>query len=92
MAAGLTATSVVRDPQGPTGGWPPRWWQDLGVCTDNQLSTTPAVTFSAKRLQHVPATLEGKDTMKKEVLQSSKGMIQSKSACDARPAAEGERC
>uniref|UniRef100_A0A4W2EX18 Uncharacterized protein n=1 Tax=Bos indicus x Bos taurus TaxID=30522 RepID=A0A4W2EX18_BOBOX len=56
--------------------------QDLRVCTDNQLSTTPAVTFSAKRLQHVPATLEGKDTMKKEVLQSSKGMIQSKSACE----------
>ncbi|XP_052513126.1 xin actin-binding repeat-containing protein 2 isoform X2 [Budorcas taxicolor] len=56
--------------------------QELGVCTDNQLSTTPSVTFSAKRLQHVPATLEGKDTMKKEVLQNSKDMIQSKSACE----------
>lgn len=31
MAAGLTATSVVRDPQGPTGGWPPRWWSGRAV-------------------------------------------------------------
>ncbi|XP_057602219.1 xin actin-binding repeat-containing protein 2 isoform X2 [Hippopotamus amphibius kiboko] len=54
--------------------------QVLGVCTDNQPSTTPAVTFAAKRLQHVPAALEDKDTMKKEVLQSSRDMIQSKSA------------
>ncbi|OWK00145.1 hypothetical protein Celaphus_00015811, partial [Cervus elaphus hippelaphus] len=56
--------------------------QELGVYTDNQLSTTPAVTLSVKGFQHVPATLEGKDTMKKEVLQSSKDMIQSKSACE----------
>uniref|UniRef100_A0A8C9CCD9 Xin actin binding repeat containing 2 n=1 Tax=Phocoena sinus TaxID=42100 RepID=A0A8C9CCD9_PHOSS len=54
--------------------------QVLGVCTDNQLSTTPAVTFTAKRLQHVPTASEDKDTVKKEVLQSSRDMIQSKSA------------
>ncbi|XP_060008708.1 xin actin-binding repeat-containing protein 2 isoform X1 [Lagenorhynchus albirostris] len=54
--------------------------QVLGVCTDNQLSTTPAVTFTAKRLQRVPTASEDKDTMKKEVLQSSRDMIQSKSA------------
>ncbi|XP_059962681.1 xin actin-binding repeat-containing protein 2 isoform X1 [Mesoplodon densirostris] len=54
--------------------------QVLGVCTDNQLSTTPAVTFTAKRLQRVPAASEDKDTVKKEVLQSSRDMSQSKSA------------
>lgn len=56
--------------------------QVLGVCTDNQFSTTPAVTIAAKRLQHVLETSEDNNTVKKEVLQSSRDMIQSKSACE----------
>ncbi|KAM8789186.1 xin actin-binding repeat-containing protein 2 isoform 1-T1 [Rhynchonycteris naso] len=56
--------------------------QVRGVCTDNGLSTTPAVTAATKRLQHVLAASEDKDIMKKEVLQSSTDMIQSKAACD----------
>ncbi|XP_006201159.2 xin actin-binding repeat-containing protein 2 isoform X2 [Vicugna pacos] len=54
-----------------------------GVCADNQLSTS-AVTVTAKRLQHVPAASEDKDSMKKEVLQSTRDMIQSKSACETK--------
>ncbi|XP_043343904.1 xin actin-binding repeat-containing protein 2 isoform X1 [Cervus canadensis] len=65
--------------------------QELGVYTDNQLSTTPAVTLSVKGFQHVPATLEGKDTMKKEVLQSSKDTIQSKSACEIKQSKQESR-
>ncbi|XP_039711497.1 xin actin-binding repeat-containing protein 2 isoform X1 [Pteropus medius] len=56
--------------------------QLLGGCTANQLSTTPAVTVSGKRSQHVLAASEDKDTMTKEVLQSSRDMMQSKSACE----------
>ncbi|XP_074193490.1 xin actin-binding repeat-containing protein 2 isoform X1 [Rhinolophus sinicus] len=56
--------------------------QALGLCMDNQLSTTPAVTLAAKRLQHVLAASEDKDTTKNEILQSSRNMIQSKSACE----------
>ncbi|XP_019512149.1 PREDICTED: xin actin-binding repeat-containing protein 2 [Hipposideros armiger] len=58
--------------------------QALGLCMDNQLSTTSAVTAAAKRLQHVLAASEDKDNMKKEVLQSSRDLIQSKSACDVK--------
>uniref|UniRef100_A0A8D0VMA4 Xin actin binding repeat containing 2 n=3 Tax=Sus scrofa TaxID=9823 RepID=A0A8D0VMA4_PIG len=54
----------------------------LEMYTDNQISTTPTVTVAAKRLQIVPAALEDKDTMKKEVLQSSRDMIQSKASCE----------
>ncbi|XP_004428286.1 PREDICTED: xin actin-binding repeat-containing protein 2 [Ceratotherium simum simum] len=56
--------------------------QVLGVSTDDQLSTTPAGTVAAKRLQHVLPASEDKDIMKKEVFQSSQGMIQCKSACE----------
>ncbi|XP_008059471.1 xin actin-binding repeat-containing protein 2 isoform X2 [Carlito syrichta] len=56
--------------------------QVLGVCSDNQLSTTSSVTVATKRLQHVLAASEDKDNMKKEVLQSSRDIMQSKSACE----------
>uniref|UniRef100_G1L3A8 Xin actin binding repeat containing 2 n=2 Tax=Ailuropoda melanoleuca TaxID=9646 RepID=G1L3A8_AILME len=56
--------------------------QVLGVCTDNQLSTAPAGTVTAKGLQHVVAASEDKATMKKEVLQSSRDTLQSVSACE----------
>ncbi|XP_070437631.1 xin actin-binding repeat-containing protein 2 isoform X1 [Equus przewalskii] len=56
--------------------------QVLAVRPDKQLSTTPAVTVTAKSLQHVTAASEDKDTMQKEVFQSSRDMIQSKSACE----------
>nr|XP_036851933.1 xin actin-binding repeat-containing protein 2 isoform X1 [Manis javanica] len=55
--------------------------QVLGVSIDDQLSTMPPVTVAAQKLQHVLAASEDKDTMKKEVLQSSRDMIQSTSAC-----------
>ncbi|XP_055236232.1 xin actin-binding repeat-containing protein 2 isoform X1 [Gorilla gorilla gorilla] len=54
----------------------------LGVCPDNQLSTTSPETVAAKRLHHVLAASEDKDKMKKEVLQSSRDIMQSKSACE----------
>ncbi|XP_075861740.1 xin actin-binding repeat-containing protein 2 isoform X2 [Microcebus murinus] len=56
--------------------------QALGVCSDNHVSTTSAVTVAAQRLQHVLAASEDKDSMKKEVLQSSRDIMQSKAACE----------
>ncbi|KAK2493624.1 hypothetical protein MC885_016265 [Smutsia gigantea] len=55
--------------------------QVLAVRIDDQLSTMPPVTVAAQKLQHVLAASEDKDTMKKEVLQSSRDMIQSTTAC-----------
>ncbi|XP_054418372.1 xin actin-binding repeat-containing protein 2 [Pteronotus mesoamericanus] len=54
--------------------------QALEAWTDHKLSTTPAVAGTAKGLQHVLAASKDKDIMKKEVLQSSRDMTQSKSA------------
>ncbi|XP_027980582.1 xin actin-binding repeat-containing protein 2 isoform X1 [Eumetopias jubatus] len=54
--------------------------QVLRVCTDNQLSTTPARTVTTKGIQHVLAASEDEATMKKEVLQNSRDMLQSISA------------
>uniref|UniRef100_H0XXD6 Xin actin binding repeat containing 2 n=1 Tax=Otolemur garnettii TaxID=30611 RepID=H0XXD6_OTOGA len=56
--------------------------QASGVRSDSQVSTTSAVTDTDKRSQHVLATSEDKDYRKKEVLQSSRDMMQSKSACE----------
>ncbi|XP_053453925.1 xin actin-binding repeat-containing protein 2 isoform X1 [Nycticebus coucang] len=56
--------------------------QALGVHSDTQVSTTSAVTDTDKRLQHVLAASEDKDCRKKEVVQSSGDMLQSKSACE----------
>ncbi|KAG8510396.1 Xin actin-binding repeat-containing protein 2, partial [Galemys pyrenaicus] len=53
-----------------------------GVCTDNQLSTAPAVTVATKKLQPMPAASEDKGAMKKGVLRSSRDIPQSKSACE----------
>uniref|UniRef100_A0A8C9DF99 Xin actin binding repeat containing 2 n=1 Tax=Prolemur simus TaxID=1328070 RepID=A0A8C9DF99_PROSS len=53
----------------------------LGVCSGNQVSTS-AVTVAAKSLQHVLATSEDKENMKKEALQSSRDTMQSKAACE----------
>ncbi|XP_054579398.1 xin actin-binding repeat-containing protein 2 isoform X1 [Eptesicus fuscus] len=55
--------------------------QVRGVCTDNTLSTS-AVTAATERLHRVLAASEDKDAMTKEVLQSSRDMRLSKSACD----------
>ncbi|XP_007945375.2 xin actin-binding repeat-containing protein 2 [Orycteropus afer afer] len=53
-----------------------------GLSTDNQLFTTSAVSVAAKRLQHVLATSEDKDSIKKDVLESSWDIMKSNSACD----------
>ncbi|XP_012382955.2 xin actin-binding repeat-containing protein 2 isoform X1 [Dasypus novemcinctus] len=56
--------------------------QVIAACFDNQFST-PAVSVAAKRLQHVLAESEDKDNnIKKEVLQSSKDIIQSIPSCE----------
>ncbi|KAM6174909.1 xin actin-binding repeat-containing protein 2 [Erethizon dorsatum] len=52
--------------------------QISGVCSDNELST-PAVTVTTNRHQHVLAASEDKNNTKKEVLQSSRDIKQSKS-------------
>ncbi|XP_037705856.1 xin actin-binding repeat-containing protein 2 isoform X1 [Choloepus didactylus] len=52
----------------------------IEVCSDNQLSTS-AASVTAKRLQRVLAASEDKDNIKKEVLQGSKDIVQSKSSC-----------
>ncbi|XP_004674635.2 PREDICTED: xin actin-binding repeat-containing protein 2 isoform X1 [Condylura cristata] len=53
-----------------------------GLCADNQLSTAPAVSITAKKAQPIPVASEDKGTMKKEVLQSSRDTIQSTAACE----------
>ncbi|XP_048201251.1 xin actin-binding repeat-containing protein 2 isoform X1 [Perognathus longimembris pacificus] len=54
----------------------------LEGCSDSQLSMTSAVTAATKKLQDVLATSEDKNNMKKEILQSSKDIVQSKLACE----------
>lgn len=56
--------------------------QLVGMCTDNQVCTTPAVTNTAKKLQNVLTVSEDKDTMKKEVLQSSEDIKQFTAVCE----------
>ncbi|XP_029790308.1 xin actin-binding repeat-containing protein 2 [Suricata suricatta] len=56
--------------------------QVLGVGTENQLSTTPAVTVATKGNQHVLPASEDKDTTGKEVIQSARDTLQSVSACE----------
>ncbi|CAO2597208.1 Xin actin-binding repeat-containing protein 2 [Lemmus lemmus] len=53
-----------------------------GVSSDSQLSTASALAVATERLQHVLAASEDKCTMRKEGIQSSKDMQQSKSACE----------
>ncbi|XP_013374257.1 PREDICTED: xin actin-binding repeat-containing protein 2 [Chinchilla lanigera] len=53
-----------------------------GVCSDYELSTASAVTATTNRHQHVVAASEDKSNMKKEVLQSSRNIKQSKSALE----------
>ncbi|XP_077010175.1 xin actin-binding repeat-containing protein 2 isoform X1 [Tamandua tetradactyla] len=53
----------------------------IEACIDNQLSTS-AVSVASKRLQCVLATSEDKDNIKKEILQGSKDIAQSKSSCE----------
>ncbi|KAF0870669.1 XIRP2 protein, partial [Crocuta crocuta] len=56
--------------------------QVLGVGTDNQLSTTPGVTVAAEGHQPVFPASEDKDTVEKEVIQSSRDTLQSISPCE----------
>uniref|UniRef100_A0A8D2DMB3 XIRP2 n=1 Tax=Sciurus vulgaris TaxID=55149 RepID=A0A8D2DMB3_SCIVU len=56
--------------------------QVAGVRSDDQLSTASAVTVAVTRLQHAQAASEEKTKVKKEVLQSSRDITQSKSACE----------
>ncbi|XP_023586371.1 xin actin-binding repeat-containing protein 2 isoform X1 [Trichechus manatus latirostris] len=56
--------------------------QVMKVSTDKQLSETSAVSVAAKKLQDVLAASEDKDSIKKDVLESSGDIIQSKSACE----------
>nr|KAF6451418.1 xin actin binding repeat containing 2 [Molossus molossus] len=73
MDSGVTVTQPSPDSQSHS--------QAREVCTDT-LSTTPAATVATKKLQHVLEASEDKDIMKKEILQRSRDMIQSKTACD----------
>ncbi|XP_012998094.2 xin actin-binding repeat-containing protein 2 [Cavia porcellus] len=50
------------------------------LCSDKELSTTTAMSVTTNRHQHVLAASKDKNNMKKEVLQSSKDIKQSKSA------------
>nr|KAF6354137.1 xin actin binding repeat containing 2 [Pipistrellus kuhlii] len=55
--------------------------QVQGACTDDTLSTS-AVTVASERLQRVLAASEDKNAITKEVLQSSRDVRLSKSACN----------
>ncbi|XP_055966281.1 xin actin-binding repeat-containing protein 2 isoform X1 [Sorex fumeus] len=61
---------------------PQRNSQLVEMCTDNQVSTTPEVTIAAKKLQQVLTVLEDKDTMEKDVSQSTKDIKQFTTACE----------
>ncbi|XP_004646442.1 xin actin-binding repeat-containing protein 2 [Octodon degus] len=52
------------------------------VCSDKESSTTSAETVTVNRQQHLLAVSEDKNNMKKEVLQSSRGLKQSRSALE----------
>ncbi|XP_049743321.1 xin actin-binding repeat-containing protein 2 [Elephas maximus indicus] len=51
----------------------------MEISTDNHLSATSAVSVAAKKLQDVSAASEDKDSIKKEILESSRDIIGSKS-------------
>lgn len=53
-----------------------------GMSSDSQLSTASALMVATERLQHVLAASEDKCTIRKEGIQSSKDMLQLKSACE----------
>ncbi|KAM6178759.1 xin actin-binding repeat-containing protein 2 [Rhynchocyon petersi] len=55
-----------------------------GVSTDNQHSTTSAVSVAAKKLQHVLASSEVTDSVKRDILEHSRDSIQSKAGCEIR--------
>ncbi|KAL6087148.1 hypothetical protein STEG23_006374, partial [Scotinomys teguina] len=54
----------------------------VGMSSDSQLSTASALMVATERLQHVLAASEDKCTTRKEGIQSSKDMLQSKSDCE----------
>ncbi|XP_060033748.1 xin actin-binding repeat-containing protein 2 isoform X1 [Erinaceus europaeus] len=56
--------------------------QVVEVGMSNQVSTKPTVTITSKRLQDVLEESENTDTMKKEVLQSTRDITESKSTCE----------
>uniref|UniRef100_A0A8C6W2I8 Xin actin-binding repeat containing 2 n=1 Tax=Nannospalax galili TaxID=1026970 RepID=A0A8C6W2I8_NANGA len=53
-----------------------------GTCSNSQFSTASAVTAATGKLQHILAASEDKQNMGKEVLESSRDILQSKSAWD----------
>ncbi|XP_006879542.1 PREDICTED: xin actin-binding repeat-containing protein 2-like [Elephantulus edwardii] len=58
--------------------------QVIRVSTDNQISTTSAVSVAAKKLQHVLSSSEEKDNIRRDIVENTKDIIQSKAVSETR--------